>query len=184
MMDYMISMFIDDELGIDDKTEFVEKVHRVKAFKDETIELLHQEKLIRSQVVDHVPPVEGKAKKRLTFLPLLRPVGLFASALAAAVVILFFFIPSQVTSSTAYRLVIYQPDVDQVDITGSFTEWRRITMNRVGSSGYWEATLDLPQGEHRFTYILDGRQSFPDPTVLTRERDDFGGENSILLVGL
>jgi hypothetical protein len=184
MMDYMISMFIDDELGIDDKAEFVEKVHRLKAFKDETIELLHQEKLIRSQVVDHVPQVEGKVKKWLTFLPLLRPVGLFASALAAAVVILFFSMPSQMTIPTVHRFVIYQPEVDRVDIAGSFTQWRRVPMNRVELSGYWEATLDLPQGEHRFTYILDGRQSFPDPTVLTRETDDFGGENSILLVGL
>ena len=183
-MDYMISMFIDDELDIDNKIEFVEKVHGAKVFKDETIELLHQEKLIRSQVVDHVPPVEVQAKSRLSFLPLLRPLGLFASALAAAVIILFFFMPSQMTAYTPYRFVIYRPDVDRVEITGDFTEWRRVPLNRVKSSGYWEATLDLPHGEHRFTYILDGRQSFPDPTVLTRERDDFGGENSTLLVGL
>lgn len=183
-MDYKISMFIDDELDIDNKIEFVEKTHEDKVFKDETIELLHQEKLIRSQVVDHVPPVEVRAKRRLAFLPLLRPLGLFASALAAAVVVLFLFMPSQVTTATPYRFVIYRPDVNRIDITGSFTAWRRVPMNRVESSGYWEATLDLPQGEHRFTYILDGRQSFPDPTVLTRERDDFGGENSILLVGL
>jgi 1,4-alpha-glucan branching enzyme len=109
---------------------------------------------------------------------------LFASALAAAVIVLLLFLPSQVTTSTPYRFVIYRPDVSRMEITGSFTAWQRVPMNRVESSGYWEATLDLTQGEHRFTYILDGRQSFPDPTVLTRERDDFGGENSILLVGL
>jgi len=183
-MDYMISMFIDDELDIDNKIEFVEKAHKDKVFKDETVEFLHQERLIRAQVVDHAPPVKVRAKRRLTFLPLLRPMGLFASALAAAVVVLLLFMPSQVTTATPYRFVIYRPDVSRIEITGSFTEWRRIPMNRAESSGYWEATLDLPEGEHRFTYILDGRQSFPDPTVLTRERDDFGGENSILLVGL
>ena len=183
-MDYMISMFIDDELDIDSKIEFVEQAHGDKVFKDETLELLHQEKLIRSQVVHHVPPVEVRAKRRRACLPLLRPLGLFSSALAAAVVVFFLFMPSQETASIPYRFVIYQPDVNRIDITGSFTEWRRVPMNRVESSGYWEATLDLRQGEHRFTYILDGRQSFPDPTVLTRERDDFGGENSILLVEL
>jgi hypothetical protein len=183
-MDYMISMFIDDELDIDNKIEFVEKTHKDKVFKHDTIELLHQEKLIRSQVVDHVPSVEVRSRRPLTFLPLLRPLGLFASALAAAVIVLYLFMPSPVTTSTPHRFVIYRPDVNRIDITGSFTEWRRIPMNRVESSGYWEATLDLPQGEQRFTYILDGRQNFPDPTVLTREWDDFGGENSILLVGL
>jgi 1,4-alpha-glucan branching enzyme len=92
--------------------------------------------------------------------------------------------PSQVTTSTPYRFVIYNADASQVEITGSFTEWRKLPMNRMGSSGYWEATIDLPQGEHRFTYILNGNRRFADPTILTREHDDFGGENSILSVGL
>ncbi|UCD87106.1 MAG: glycogen-binding domain-containing protein, partial [Desulfobacterales bacterium] len=61
---------------------------------------------------------------------------------------------------------------------------KMIPMNRAGSSGYWEVTLDVAQGEHRFTYILDGHQRFADPTILIREQDDFGGENSILLVDL
>ena len=183
-MHYMISMFIDDELDIDNKIEFVEKVHGAKVFKDETIELLHQEKLIRSEVVDRVPEVELKARKRLTFRSLLRPVGLLAPALAAAVIILLLLMPPQVTTSTPYRFVIYDPDVDRVDITGDFTKWRRIPLNRVKSTGYWEATLDLPHGEHRFAYILDDERRFADPTILTREHDDFGGENSILLVGL
>ncbi len=52
-------------------------------------------------------------------------------------------------------------------------------MNKIGTSGYWEITLNLIEGEHRFTYILEGREPFADPTILTRESDDFGGENSI-----
>ncbi len=181
MNDYMISMFIDNELGLDDKVNFLEKVHADRAFKDEAIELLQQEKLIRSEVVDHVPPVEFKMRKRFPY-PLLRPVGLFASALAVAVVILFFFMPSQVSTTTPYRFVIYRPDVNQVEITGSFTEWTRIPMKKMGSSGYWEITLNLSKEEHRFTYILEGHQRFADPTILTQERDDFGGRNSILLM--
>jgi hypothetical protein len=183
-MEHMISMFIDDELGIDEKIEFVEKVHGDQAFKDDTIELLHQEKLIRSEVVARIPEVELKARKRLTFKSLLRPVGLLVPALAAAVIILLLLMPSQVSTSTPYRFVIYNADASQVEITGSFTEWRKLPMNRKGSSGYWEATIDLPQGEHRFTYILNGNRRVADPTILTREHDDFGGENSILSVGL
>jgi hypothetical protein len=57
-------------------------------------------------------------------------------------------------------------------------------MKRVGTSGYWEVTLDLPEGEHRFSYILEGNRRLADPTILTREHDDFGGENSILEVKL
>jgi len=184
MMEYLISMFIDNELDIDDKIKFVKKVHGDKVFQDEAVELLGQEKLIRSEVVDRVPSITVKGKKRFAFLPLFRPMSLLASALAAAVIIFFLAMPTQVATSTPYRFVIYRPDVRQAEITGSFTEWEKIPMKRIGSSGYFELSLFLPQGEHRFTYILEGRQRFPDPTIPTREQDDFGGQNSVLLVEL
>jgi len=62
----------------------------------------------------------------------------------------------------------------------SFTRWKRIPLKPTGSSGYWEVSLTIPEGEHRFTYILLGQQRISDPRVPTREKDDFGGENSIL----
>jgi len=185
MMSYMISMFIDDELEVKDKMEFVEKVHRDKAYKDETIELLHQEELIRSEVVYRIPSLVIKARERFVYpllRPLLRPIGLLASAVVVVLIIWFFSMPSQVSTSIPHRFVIYQPTATEVEITGSFTQWAKIAMNKVGSSGYWVINLEVPQGEHRFTYILDGHRGFADPTILTRERDDFGGENSILLV--
>ena len=40
----------------------------------------------------------------------------------------------------------------------------------------------MPAGEHRFAYILDGDKRMADPTLPAVERDDFGGENSILSV--
>jgi hypothetical protein len=181
----MISMFIDDELGIGDKIDFVERVHGDNAFKDESIDLLHQEKLLRSEVVNYVPQVEFKERKKV-LRSILRPLGILAPAVAAAIVIFFVFFSRspEVSTSMPYRFVIYQPDVSQVEITGSFTKWKMIPMNRAGSSGYWEVTLNVAKGEHRFTYILDGHQRFADPTILIREQDDFGGENSILLVDL
>ena len=48
--------------------------------------------------------------------------------------------------------------------------------------GYWELTLALPKGEHYFSYILEGRQPYADPTIRARVSDDYGGFNSILLV--
>ncbi len=182
-MDSMISMFIDDELSIEDKIEFVERIHTDKALKEETGDLLRQEKLLRSAVVDRVPQVKLDLKRRF-FLSLLRPINLLVAALAAAVIILFLFMPWRMDSSIPYRFVIYRPDVSRAEITGSFTDWRRVSMKRVGETGYWEITLNLPKGEHRFTYILEGHRSFADPTIQAREQDDFGGENSILPVRL
>jgi hypothetical protein len=181
MKDYLISMFIDDELDLDNKILFVETVSDDRPFKDETVDLLHQEKTIRLPVVDRVPPVTVRSKeKKWGFF--WRPAGFFASGLAVAVLIVLLLLPSKQRLSAAHRFVIYQPGVKQVAITGSFTKWKAVAMNKTGNSGYWEITLDLPAGEHRYSFILEGNRQLADPTILTREKDDFGGENSVLEV--
>ena len=183
MQDYLISMFIDDELDLDNKIEFVETVHSDRNFKDETVGFLQQEKVICAEVVDYIPPVKVQLKEKAGF-PLWRPMAIFASGLAAALILFFFIQPPKEPLSTAHRFVIYQPGVEQVEITGSFTDWRSLPMTKSGAGDYWEITIDVPEGEHRFSYILEGDQRLADPTVLAREKDDFGGENSILEVNL
>jgi 1,4-alpha-glucan branching enzyme len=81
-----------------------------------------------------------------------------------------------------HRFVIYQSGVKQIEIAGSFTNWQRIPLQPAGSTGYWEITLEIPQGEHAFSYILDGDKILADPTISVREEDDFGTINSILVV--
>jgi hypothetical protein len=183
-MNYLISKFIDNELDLDDKIKFVGRVHEDSSFNDESIELLEMEKIIRSDVVDNIPPIKMKLKKR-RFSFSMRPLGLLASAVAAAAIITFFILSHPVQNpTTSHRFVIYRPDVNRAEIAGTFTDWQRIPMNRLGSSGYWDITINLPLGEHRFTYILDGKKRFTDPTVPAREFDDFGGKNSIISVEL
>jgi len=45
-MNYFISMFMDNELALDEQIEFVKKVHKDEEFYHESMELLEQEKLI------------------------------------------------------------------------------------------------------------------------------------------
>jgi hypothetical protein len=179
MKDYIISMFIDDELDIDEKIEFVELVHTDAAVKNQTLNLLNQEKLIQSPVVNRIPSVKALVRPQPTY-NLWRPVAAFVSGLAAALIVVFFVWPEQQISSVPYRFVIYEPDVNRVDITGSFTGWKTLPMKKMGATGYWEITLDLQEGEHRYSYILENGTQIPDPSILTREKDDFGGENSVL----
>jgi len=114
-----------------------------------------------------------------------RPAGMFAAGLAAALLVMFFLTPQQeLPVLTKHRFVLYQPDVKQVEITGSFLGWEAVPMQRSGTSGYWEAVLEVPAGEHRLCYIIEGRKRIPDPTIPIREKDDFGGENSILAVNM
>jgi len=184
MKDYLISSYIDDELDYDEKIEFVETVHAKASFKDDAVDLLHQEKLIRCDVTDRVPAVALREKRR-SAVSFWRPAGIFAAGLAAALLVMFFVTPQQEqTMLTTHRFVLYQPDVGRVEITGSFLGWEAVAMKKSGTSGYWEAVLEVPAGEHRLCYILEGGRRIPDPTIAIREKDDFGGENSILAVNL
>lgn len=187
MSNFLISMFIDNELDLDEKLEFVEIVHDDRSFKDEAVELIRQERLLRSDALVSFPEIaigkeRGFSLSRLRGL--LRPAGIMGAAVAAALIVVFLLLPSprDIDTMISHRFVIYRPDVTQVELAGSFSEWRRIPMEEIGTSGYWEVELPLPPGEHRFSYILEGDEKMADPTVTTKERDDFGGENSVLLV--
>jgi len=182
-MDYLISMYIDNELSLNDKIVFVETIHEDVNFKDDTVGLLQQEKLIRSEVVDHIPALNIK-EHNAWHLKLFRPFVAAAAGLAAAALLFFVFYPRQEHLLRPHRFVIYQPEAKRVELAGSFSGWKRIPLKPTGQCGYWETTLELPEGEYRFSYIVEGGRRLTDPTIAVREIDDFGGENSILRVKL
>jgi len=193
MKDYLISMFIDNELDLDEKIDFVETVHGVQAFKDEAIDLLEQEKLLYGEMVHKMPRVSIPVKKeseRGFFIPWLRPAALFSAGLALGAAVLFIQptsapVPPAITAVNTeiqHRFVIYRPDVDKAEIIGTFTRWQPVSMDKIGSSGYWSLTLNLPEGEYQYSYLVEDGQQITDPTVPERVRDDFGGENSIITV--
>jgi hypothetical protein len=186
MTEHLISMFIDNELDLDEKIEFVETVHADTAYKEETVDFISQEKNLRTKPVDLIPPLVSQPSFRWWRLEWLRPLSIGLSCgLAIVFLWMVFTHDNQIAvnqTSKSHRFVIYRPDVASAEITGSFTGWQPRTMHRIGDSGYWEAELQVPSGEHRFVYILDGSRRITDPTVSIREKDDFGGENSILSI--
>jgi 1,4-alpha-glucan branching enzyme len=78
--------------------------------------------------------------------------------------------------------VVYLPDATTAAIAGSFNDWQALPMLKAGTEDYWEIFLDLKPGEYRYSFILDGGRRVADPTVRSREKDDFGTENSVLEV--
>ena len=181
-MNSIISQFIDNELNLDEKVAFVHQVSDSLSSKNETLELLQQEKRIRSAPVHRIPRLEPKVRIKPFFLKI-RPLTAIAAAAVAAAIMIFLLTSSGQNQPATHRFVIYRPDVTRAEITGTFTGWSRIPMNRIGASGYWDITVNIPSGEHRFSYILDEKQIIADPTIPFRELDDFGGENSVIAVG-
>jgi hypothetical protein len=195
-MEHMISQYIDDELSLDDKIEFVQAVHGDAAFKEETVALLAQEKVLRRTLAAKAPvtPAEAIAARRPPARFFAGPVGW--SGWAVAVLLLFVLAgtvfrespvvelsqPVAGPATRLHRFVIFKPGITSAEISGSFTGWRKVPLRPATTDGYWEVTLELEAGEHRFVYILDNETLFPDPTVPARETDDFGASNSILRV--
>nr|AOO54678.1 AMP-activated protein kinase beta-1 subunit [uncultured bacterium] len=191
MSDLLISQFIDDELELDEKITFVEIVRDDRRFADETVALLQQEKVLA------VALGTAPATMRTNTTPgILRNTGMrswlapmagFVTALLLAG--LGFLLhtgldePVSPTVATEHRFVLYLPQVSQARIVGSFTGWNPLPMRKIGNSGYWAVTVKVPPGEHRYSYMIDGENRMADPSVATREQDDFGGENSVIVVG-
>jgi hypothetical protein len=185
-MNEIISGFIDDELSLSEKIRLVRRIRDDENFSAETLQLLDQETLLCAEMYDRTPvfhPQPAGLWKQATAW-MFRPRSLAtaaATALVALMLLWSFQRPAPVFHlKHPQRFVLYRPDASRVEIAGSFSEWQRIPLGKIGTTGYWEVTIALPTGEHRFTYIIEGRERIPDPTILLKEDDDFGGSNSVL----
>ena len=50
------------------------------------------------------------------------------------------------------------------------------------ANGDWAATVQLPAGRHLYKLIVDGKW-IPDPENTEQEDDNYGGKNSVVVVG-
>lgn len=189
MDETLISQFIDDELDLDDKIVFVETVHTSRQFSKETVALLEQEKLLR-QLPARMPAaamaglrVHPAHSWSLQLRSWWQPMAGFLTAVLL-MGLGFLLTPTQPTEApqAQQRFVLYLPQASQAKIIGTFTGWNPVPMHKVGTSGYWSLTLKVPPGEHRYSYLVENGRMV-DPTVATRESDDFGGENSVIVIG-
>ncbi len=183
-MDYLSSMYIDNEMDLDEKKRFLEKVRSDRAFFTRTLDLLTQEQRLR-ELPAMPPPALAPPWRPPVWTVLARwvkPLGFATAGFTAALLLLFSVFQTPPATVCGNRFVLYEPAARQVDLAGSFTGWQRVSMKRIGNSGYWEINLPVPSGEHRFAYILDGDRRMADPTLPASEKDDFGGQNSILSV--
>ncbi len=183
-MDYLASMYIDNEMDLGEKIQFVKKIQSERAFYKQTLDLLALEQLIEIQPVisETLPENRRRSPVWTNLARRFKPFGYAAVGFSAAVLILFAVFQSPDLPLCNNRFVLFEPTADQVELIGSFTGWQKIAMRPIGNSGYWELNLPVVSGEHRFAYILNGETRIADPTLPAREADDFGGENSILSV--
>lgn len=185
MKDYLISQFIDDELSLEEKREFVTEVKKDDEFYGETVSFLDTEIKLHSTIRKNVLPPDIKVKKTD------RTIYRYLSAAIILISVVFFIYQLNFKTGTntavdkvklmnkEYRFVLYSDNSKDVEIMGSFTNWKRVKLNRIGQTGYWEIRLPITHGEHKYSFIVDGN-IMSDPTSTLCEEDGFGNVNSIL----
>ena len=76
------------------------------------------------------------------------------------------------------------PDARSVHVVGSFNDWRpgTIPLEDPDHDGVWRATVVLPTGAYEYMFVVDGERWVPDHMADRLVEDDFGRENSIVIV--
>lgn len=76
------------------------------------------------------------------------------------------------------------PGARSVSVVGSFNDWRpgQIPLEDRDHDGVWRGVVVLPTGTHEYMFVVDGERWVPDPLAGRYVEDDFGRENSLLIV--
>jgi hypothetical protein len=76
------------------------------------------------------------------------------------------------------------PGAHSVHVVGTFNDWRpeSIPLEEVDHDGLWRATVVLPTGTYEYMFVVDGERWVADRLADRVVADDFGRENSIVIV--
>jgi 1,4-alpha-glucan branching enzyme len=71
-------------------------------------------------------------------------------------------------------------DADRVELAGDFSKWQSIAATRA-DNGVWYVDLDLPPGEYRYAFRVNGKE-WRVPEGVAAVDDEFGGKSAWLTV--
>ncbi len=76
------------------------------------------------------------------------------------------------------------PGARSVHVVGSFNDWRTgiIVLEDRDNDGLWRGTVVLPAGTYEYMFVVDGERWVPDHLAERQVADDYGRENSIVIV--
>jgi len=77
----------------------------------------------------------------------------------------------------------FRPGAERIALAGDFNQWNPAThaMQR-DDTGWWRLALELPDGEYRFKYVVDGHIWEADFAAYGVELSELGGWTSVLYV--
>ena len=84
------------------------------------------------------------------------------------------------------QFVLVAPTARKVQVVGDFNDWdashqEYVAQHRGG--GVWSVTAAIPEGHHRYSFVVDDSLWVADPAAPRVLDDDYGLPNSALVVG-
>jgi len=84
------------------------------------------------------------------------------------------------------QFVLVAPTARKVQLVGDFNDWdashqEYLAQHRGG--GVWSVTAAIPEGHHRYSFVVDDSLWVADPTAPRVLDDDYGLPNSAIVVG-
>jgi len=82
------------------------------------------------------------------------------------------------------QFVFVNADAARVSLVGDFNNWDpRATPLRQETGGVWSIVVPLAPGRHVYSFVVDGTEWVPDSAAARAPDSEFGGANSVVLVG-
>lgn len=79
-------------------------------------------------------------------------------------------------SGNRHTFRVYLPEAGQVELVGTFTDWRVQPLSMTKEhTGWWTVTANLPAGDHDFSYLVNGTQWLADYAASGVKRNGYGG---------
>lgn len=84
------------------------------------------------------------------------------------------------------QFVLVAPTARKVQVVGDFNDWdashqEYLAQHRGG--GVWAVTAAIPEGHHRYSFVVDDSLWVADPSAPRVLDDDYGLPNSAIVVG-
>jgi hypothetical protein len=148
----------------------------------------------RSPTGEKQPGFSGVGSFFARFLPSFAPAraALLASLLTLCVAApaAFFIGLSARRQTTApeklfvVRLVFDHRDAARVAVIGDFNNWQKgaAEMRRVPGTSLWAIEIPLEEGLYRYAFLIDEKEWKADPLARVTLKDDFGKDNSLIVL--
>ena len=87
----------------------------------------------------------------------------------------------QRNAADSVSLRVHAPGASAVEVTGDFTNWVPLQLERAKEEGWWFATLVLRRGQYQMNLRLNGGHWIVPPGLLSMA-DEFGGPVGLLVI--